>query len=148
MPSSTPISARSRASSRRPGCRRPEVKALSLKHAAQAPVIAKVRELARLESEAADLAALLDDAEMGPTAHEELPSVSARAAALEQEILLDLLPKDPVDEKNAYLRNPRRRGRRRGRAVRRRAPAHVRALRRGEGLEGRGPGARRRVARG
>ncbi|MFI5363483.1 MAG: peptide chain release factor 1 [Elusimicrobiota bacterium] len=80
-----------------------EVKTLSLKHAAQAPVIAKVRELARLESEGADLAALLDDAEMGPMAHDELPPIQARAAALEQEILLDLLPKDPIDEKNAYL---------------------------------------------
>ena len=80
-----------------------EVKALSLKHAAQAPVIAKVRELARLESEASDLTALLDDAEMGPMAHDELPPIQARAAALEQEILLDLLPKDPIDEKNAYL---------------------------------------------
>ena len=80
-----------------------EVKTLSLKHAAQAPVIAKVRELARLESEAADLTALLDDSEMGPMAHDELPPVQARAAALEQEILLDLLPKDPIDEKNSYL---------------------------------------------
>ncbi len=80
-----------------------EVKDLSLKHAAQAPVIAKVRELARLEKEAQDLEALLDDADMGPMAHEELPSVSARAAALEQEILLDLLPKDPEDAKNCYL---------------------------------------------
>ncbi len=80
-----------------------EVKTLSLKHAAQAPVIAKVRELARLEGEAKDLTALLDDAEMGPMAHDELPPVQARAAALEQEILLDLLPKDPIDEKNSYL---------------------------------------------
>jgi peptide chain release factor 1 len=80
-----------------------EVKTLSLKHAAQAPVIAKVRELARLEGEAADLTALLDDAEMGPMAHDELPPVQARAAELEQEILLDLLPKDPIDEKNSYL---------------------------------------------
>jgi peptide chain release factor 1 len=46
---------------------------------------------------------LLDDAEMGPMAHDELPPVQARAAALEQEILLDLLPKDPIDEKNSYL---------------------------------------------
>jgi peptide chain release factor 1 len=80
-----------------------EVKTLSLKHASQAPVIAKVRELMRLESEATDLTALLDDAEMGPMAHDELPPVQAKAAALEQEILLDLLPKDPIDEKNAYL---------------------------------------------
>jgi peptide chain release factor 1 len=80
-----------------------EVKELSLKHAAQAPVIAKVRELARLEKEAAELLALKDDPEMGPMAHEELPPVQARAAVLEQEILLDLLPKDPDDEKNCYL---------------------------------------------
>jgi peptide chain release factor 1 len=80
-----------------------EVKALTLKHAAQAPVIAKVRELARLEKEAEDLEALLDDADMGPMAHEELPPVRARAEALEQEILLDLLPKDPEDSKNSYL---------------------------------------------
>jgi peptide chain release factor 1 len=40
---------------------------------------------------------------MGPTAHEELPPVQARAAGLEQEILLDLLPKDPEDSKNCYL---------------------------------------------
>ncbi|MDE2140898.1 MAG: peptide chain release factor 1 [Elusimicrobia bacterium] len=80
-----------------------EVKELSLKHAAQAPVIAKVRELARLEKEAGDLEALKDDPEMGPMAHEELPPIQARAAALEQEILLDLLPKDPDDEKNCYL---------------------------------------------
>jgi peptide chain release factor 1 len=80
-----------------------EVKDLSLKHAAQAPVIAKVRELARLEAEARDLEALLDDAEMGPMAHDELPPVQARAAALEQEILLDLIPKDPEDAKNCFL---------------------------------------------
>lgn len=80
-----------------------EVKELSLKHASMAPVIAKVRALMALESEAADLRALLDDKEMGPMAHEELPPVEAKAAALEQEILLDLLPKDPVDSKNCYI---------------------------------------------
>jgi len=80
-----------------------EVKELSLKHAAQAPVIAKVRELMRLDKEAADLAALLEDKDMGPMAHEELPGVKAKAAELEQDILLDLIPKDPTDEKNSYL---------------------------------------------
>jgi peptide chain release factor 1 len=80
-----------------------EVKDLSLKHAAQAPVIAKVRELARLEKEANDLTALLEDKDMGPMAHEELPGVKVKAASLEQDILLDLIPKDPADEKNSYL---------------------------------------------
>src|SRR6185312_12048513 len=80
-----------------------EVKELSLKHAAQAPVIAKVRELMRLDKEAADLTALLEDKDMAPMAHEELPGVKAKAAALEQDILLDLIPKDPTDEKNSYL---------------------------------------------
>src|SRR3569832_1377631 len=80
-----------------------EVKDLSLKPAAQAPVIAKVRERSRLEKEAGDLTALLDDKDMGPMAHEELPGVKAKAATLEQDILLDLIPKDPADEKNSYL---------------------------------------------
>src|SRR3569833_4057618 len=80
-----------------------EVKTLSLKHAAQAPVIAKERELFRLEKEAGDLTALLDDKDMAPMAHEELPGVRAKAATLEQDILLDLIPKDPTDEKNSYL---------------------------------------------
>ena len=80
-----------------------EVKDLYLKHSSLVPVIAKVRELARLESEAADLKALESDDEMGAMARAELPPILEKASGLEQEILVDLLPKDPIDAKNCYL---------------------------------------------
>ncbi|NNN07110.1 MAG: PCRF domain-containing protein, partial [Elusimicrobia bacterium] len=80
-----------------------EVKALSLKHAQMAATIAKVRELARLETELEGLKALASDPEMRAMADEERPGLEARVGPLEQEILLDLLPKDPTDAKNVYL---------------------------------------------
>ncbi len=80
-----------------------EVKALSLKHAQMAATIAKVRELSRLESELEGLKALASDPEMRAMADEERPGLEARVGPLEQEILLDLLPKDPADAKNVYL---------------------------------------------
>jgi peptide chain release factor 1 len=80
-----------------------EAKDLALRHASLGPVIAKVRELARLEKEGGDLKALFEDREMGDLARAELPPIEAKAAALEQEILLDLLPKDAADAKNSFL---------------------------------------------
>jgi peptide chain release factor 1 len=80
-----------------------EVKDLFLRHAQMSPTAVKVRELARMEKEAAELEGLLNDPEMGPTAHEELPPLREKAALLEQEILVDLLPKDLEDSKNCYL---------------------------------------------
>ncbi len=80
-----------------------EVKDLFLRHAQMASTAAKARELLRLEEEAVGLEALLDDPETGPIAHDELPPLREKAAALEQEILVELLPKDPVDTKDCYL---------------------------------------------
>jgi peptide chain release factor 1 len=80
-----------------------EIKDLSLKHAQLAPTIAKVRELARLEGELEGLKALESDPDMKAMADEERPGLEARVGPLEQEILLDLLPKDPADAKNVYL---------------------------------------------
>ncbi len=80
-----------------------EVKDLFLRHAQMAPTAAKVQTLARMEKEIGELEGLLDDADMGPMAHEELPPLREKAALLEQEILVDLLPKDPEDAKNCYL---------------------------------------------
>jgi peptide chain release factor 1 len=80
-----------------------EAKDLFSRHAQMAPTMTKVRELLKLDQEAAGLQALLDDPEMGAMAHDELPGIQSRLATLEQDILVDLLPKDPSDAKNCFL---------------------------------------------
>jgi peptide chain release factor 1 len=47
--------------------------------------------------------AALHDPELGELAREELPELEARQTALEQEIALLLLPKDPNDDRNTLL---------------------------------------------
>lgn len=46
---------------------------------------------------------LLDDAELGELAKDELKSLEMRKAELEEEIKILLLPKDPNDDKNIFL---------------------------------------------
>ncbi|MGB2552298.1 peptide chain release factor 1 [Campylobacter sp. MOP51] len=46
---------------------------------------------------------LLDDAELGELAKDELKSLEIRKAELEEEIKILLLPKDPNDDKNIFL---------------------------------------------
>jgi peptide chain release factor 1 len=60
-------------------------------------------ELAAAEKERDDLAALLDDPEMGEMAAAEARALDARIAALEEKIRLLLIPKDAADEKSAIL---------------------------------------------
>jgi peptide chain release factor 1 len=86
-----------------PGLSAAEVKELSLKHASLAPTMAKVRELLRLAKELDGLEALAADPDMREMAAEERPRLAERAAALEAEVLVDLLPKDPADAKSAFL---------------------------------------------
>jgi peptide chain release factor 1 len=80
-----------------------EVQSLSLRHAQLSGVIAKVRELARVEKELEELKALESDPEMRSVAAEERPALEARREPLEREILLDLLPPDPADQKDCFL---------------------------------------------
>ncbi|MDE2490029.1 MAG: peptide chain release factor 1 [Elusimicrobia bacterium] len=80
-----------------------EVKDLSVRHAQMSAAAAKVRELKRLEDELAGLADLASDPEMSAMAAEERPGLEARRAALEEEIRVDLLPKDPADAKDVFL---------------------------------------------
>jgi peptide chain release factor 1 len=47
--------------------------------------------------------AVLDDPELGDLAKEELPELEARRDALEEDIAVLLLPKDPNDERNTIL---------------------------------------------
>ena len=65
------------------------------------------------------------------------PSSSRAATALEQQIRLLLIPRDPNDEKNAILEIRAGHRRHRGRAVRARSVPDVRALCRAPRLEGR-----------
>jgi peptide chain release factor 1 len=46
---------------------------------------------------------IIDDPELGELAKEELPALESRRAALEEEIAVLLLPKDPNDERNTIL---------------------------------------------
>jgi peptide chain release factor 1 len=80
-----------------------EIKELTFKHSSLAPVAAKARELKKLEGELEGLKALESDPALRDMAAEERPALESRLAALESEILVDLLPKDPADEKAAYL---------------------------------------------
>ena len=77
--------------------------------------LTKVQEMIKVEA----------DAELREMAHEELHALEAKRDALEAEIPLLLIPKDPNDEKNVAARDPGRHGRRGGGAVRGRDVPHV-----------------------
>ena len=56
-----------------------------------------------ISREIADAEEMIDDPELGPLALEELPELKKKLPAVEQEIHVLLLPKDPNDEKNTLL---------------------------------------------
>ncbi len=69
------------------------------------PVVGKYRELKQAQQGIVDATSMLteSDAELAAMAQEELTRLESRAAALEEEIKVMLLPKDPNDEKNVIL---------------------------------------------
>ena len=67
------------------------------------PVVAGIRELRAAEKEREDLAALLEDPEMGQIAFDEAKALDARIEELSQQVRILLLPKDAADEKSAIL---------------------------------------------
>jgi len=72
----------------------------------QSEVSGLVERYRRYQAHEADLAAareLLDDPEMAEMAREEISSNEAALAALDHELQLALIPKDPDDERNAFL---------------------------------------------
>ncbi len=85
-----------------PGAERP---VLMQRHAQLAACVRRVRELARLEQEAKELKALASgsDRELAVLAAAELPEALPRLKALERELLIDILPKDPDEEKGAFV---------------------------------------------
>ncbi|MBQ9376319.1 MAG: peptide chain release factor 1 [Schwartzia sp.] len=76
------------------------------KHAELAPIVEKLREYRRGETELADDEAMLEeplDAEMKSLVTEELATLRAAKEALDKELPVLLLPKDPNDEKNVIV---------------------------------------------
>ena len=75
-------------------------------HSEIAPVVEKYREYKDLKKGIAESKAVLvdeKDSEMRAYAQEELEKLEARVAAVEEDLKLLLLPKDPNDEKNVIL---------------------------------------------
>ncbi len=68
----------------------------------EAPV-RKYRELKEVRQGLADARALLGDADMRAMAEEEIATLEPRQQAIEEELKVLLLPKDPNDEKNVIL---------------------------------------------
>ena len=67
--------------------------------------VEKYRELKQVQQGLAEARAMLAeaDADMRAMAEEEIAALEPRAAAIEEEIKVLLLPKDPNDEKNVIL---------------------------------------------
>ncbi|MEK7389277.1 MAG: peptide chain release factor 1 [Elusimicrobiota bacterium] len=80
-----------------------ELKELSVRHSQLAPLMAKVRELIRIDAELEGLASLGGDPSLQPMVQEERLRLSELRDALSCDIALELIPKDPTDAKNCYL---------------------------------------------
>ena len=108
-------------------------------HSEIAPAVEKYREYKDLTRGIAESKAMLaeeKDPEMRAYAQEELGKLEPRVAAIEEELKVLLLPKDPERREEHHPRNPRRHWRRRSYALRRRDLPHVHPLRRDSALEG------------
>ena len=77
--------------------------ALSRERSQSEPLCNAFAEWKALDQQIADNRAMLEDPELGALAREELPSLEAAHAALEQKIRVLLLPQDPNDTKNILL---------------------------------------------
>ncbi len=82
-----------------------QLQELSRRHAALAPLAARVQELERLEKELKDLEGWLvgGDAELRELAAAEKPLVEGKARALEGDLRLELVPRDPADERSVFV---------------------------------------------
>ncbi len=86
--------------------RQEEWKKLSKQHAELGPVVEKYREYRAVQAERGELEAMLageKDPELAELTREELRAAEERLAALEEELKILLLPKDPNDDKNVIL---------------------------------------------
>ena len=67
------------------------------------PLVEKAREYFAVTEAIEENKSLIEDEELGELAKEELRELESRKKALEEEIKLLLIPKDPNDEKDIYL---------------------------------------------
>src|SRR5436190_23576919 len=82
---------------------RQQMQKLSKEHADLRELIEKLREHREISRRAADARELQKDPEMRELAHEEEVGLLAEQEALEQQMKMLLVPKDPNDEKNILL---------------------------------------------
>ncbi len=78
-------------------------RALLLEQNRLRPIMESYRAWMQNESDLAQTRALLDDPELRDMANEELRAFSEKKAALENDLRLQLLPRDPNDDKNVIL---------------------------------------------
>ena len=86
--------------------RQEEWKKLSKQHAELGPVVEKYREYRAVQTERGELEAMLageKDPELAELTRDELRAAEEKLAALEEELKILLLPKDPNDDKNVIL---------------------------------------------
>jgi peptide chain release factor 1 len=76
---------------------------LSKEYAQLDPLVKSLTEHAQAQRDLAATQALRNDPEMRELAEEEIPATESRIAALESELSLLLIPKDPRDEGNLFL---------------------------------------------
>ncbi len=67
------------------------------------PIVRVFRTFQQVEAQIAEDREALDDPELGALAAEELPELEGQLAALERELQILLLPRDPNDEKDTLL---------------------------------------------
>ena len=86
--------------------RQEEWKKLSKQHAELGPVVEKYREYRAVQAERGELEAMLageKDPELAELTRDELRAAEEKLSALEEELKILLLPKDPNDDKNVIL---------------------------------------------
>jgi len=80
-------------------------RALSREYAGLEPAVQTFEQFEKMEADRAQIYAMLqgNDAEMSAMAKEELPELDAQLEALDTQLNMQLVPKDPMDGSNIYL---------------------------------------------
>ncbi len=76
---------------------------LSKEQSGLSDIVDRAKEYIKLQATLAENKALTDDPELGELAKMEIKEIEERLPAIEEEVKLLLIPKDPNDERNTYL---------------------------------------------